>query len=79
MLEYIRTEISYYDIYIYTLSFRRTVFLKIVLKKLKIRKIFFKNPQLLPYIWTFDDLYLKNASSEGSKVKFSFYIRTGNL
>ena len=54
-------------------------FFKIIMRKLKIHNFFFKNPQSLYYIWTFDYLYLKNASSEGSKVKFSFYTWTGNL
>ena len=54
-------------------------FFKIIMRKLKIHNFFFKNPQSLYYIWTFDYLYLKNASSEGSKVKFSFYSITGNL
>ena len=49
------------------------------MRKPKIRIFFFKNPQSLHYIWTFDYLYLKNASSEGSKVKCSFYTRIGNL
>ena len=28
---------------------------------------------MLPYIWTFENLYLKNTSSKGSKVKFSCF------